>query len=80
MGPGTRALASCFESVLASLHLSEQLMDALAKKGMMRAAQEVEMPAIPLISSMEVLGVGFRYTVETATFSFDSPVSSPCHL
>lgn len=60
LGPGTVVLCKLQRHMQAAFHLAEALLDQLDQRGMRQAAQEVEMPAIMSISSMEVLGVNFR--------------------
>ena len=59
-GRGTLALRSLQACLRANLVLAEQLMTSLGNQGLLAAAQELEMPLLPLLAAMEVHGVGFN--------------------
>jgi len=59
-GRGTLALRSLHQCLRANLVLAERLMTSLGNQGLLAAAQELEMPLLPLLAAMEVHGVGFN--------------------
>ena len=67
VGRGTSVLKTLHETMMANHQLSEQLMAALEDQGLLEAAQEIEMPLVPLLAAMEVHGIGFRPEALTDT-------------
>ena len=59
-GRGTAALRSLHEHLVRCFQLGRHTMQALSEQGVLGAAQELEMPLVPLLAAMEARGVGFR--------------------